>query len=555
MEFGRAARIVFFSSLIVSFALLPLVQAQEPVSLRFDISGYRVDGNTLLKQRDVDAALAPFVGKSRDFGDVQRALEALQKRYSKAGYASVQVALPEQELSGGVVVLQVIEARIAGIRISGNRHFDTRNILRSLPALREGVTPNARALADNLRLANESPARKSQVVLRPAKDPLPPDEDQNASSPTANAQNSLDAIVEVADETPWRVFTTLDNTGTEQTGRYRLGVGAQHSNLWNRDHILTGQYITSPEKPDQVAIYSLGYRVPFYGLGDSLDIFAGYSDVDAGTTQTPFGPLQFAGKGKVSGVRYNWLLARLGEYEHKIVLGADYRAYDSLCSVGDFGAAGCGAAGASVRVRPVSLGYDAVWTRPDSRSSFYLTAIQNMPGGTNGTEQDLQLARPLAKGGYQILRAGFQIGLAFAGNWQMGLRADAQASSHALIQAEQFGIGGWNSVRGFLEREVASDQGYFGTIELTSANLGKPLGFGLIDHLRLLAFYDSGQVTRNLPLPGDPAKEGIASAGMGLRIGIKKNLQLRFDGAWVLEPAISQRRGDYLGHFGILAIW
>ena len=547
MELGCAARIVF-CTLIFSVALLPLVQAQEPVSLRFDISGYRVDGNTLLKQRDVDAVLAPFVGKSRDFGDVQRALEALQRTYSKAGYASVQVALPEQELSGGVVVIQVIEARIADIRISGNQHFDTRNILRSLPALREGVTPNSRALADNLRLANESPARKSQVVLRPAKD-------QTASPQAANTQNAVDAIVEVADETPWRLFTTLDNTGTEQTGRNRVGVGAQHSNLWNRDHILTGQYITSPEKTDQVAIYSLGYRVPFYGLGDSLDIFTGYSDVDAGTTQTPFGPLQFAGKGKVSGVRYNGLFARRGEYEHKMVLGADYRAYDSLCSVGDFGAAGCGAAGASVQVRPVSLGYDAVWTRTASRSSFYLTAIQNMPGGKNGTEQDLQLARPLAKGGYQIFRAGFQIGLVFAGDWQIGLRADGQASSHALIQAEQFGIGGWNSVRGFLEREVASDQGYFGSIELTTANLGKTLGFGVIDNLRLLAFYDSGQVTRNLPLPGDPVKEGIASTGMGMRMGIKKNLQLRFDAAWVLEPAISQRRGDYLGHFGILAIW
>ncbi len=547
MELGRAARIVF-CTLIFSFAILPLVQAQEPVSLRFDISGYRVDGNTLLKQRDVDAALAPFVGKSRDFGDVQRALEALQRTYSKAGYASVQVVLPEQELSGGVVVLQVIEARIAGIRISGNQHFDAANIRRSLPALREGVTPNSRALADNLRLANESPARKSQVVLRPAKD-------QTASPQTANTQNAVDAIVEVADETPWRLFTTLDNTGTEQTGRNRVGVGAQHSNLWNRDHILTGQYITSPEKPDQVAIYSLGYRVPFYGLGDSLDIFAGYSDVDAGTTETPFGPLQFAGKGKVSGVRYNWLFARRGEYEHKMVLGADYRAYDSLCSVGDFGAAGCGAAGASVQVRPVSLSYDAVWTRPASRSSFYLTAILNISGGNNGTEQDLQLARPLAKGGYQIFRAGFQSGLAFAGDWQIGLRADGQTSSHALIQAEQFGIGGWNSVRGFLEREVASDQGYFGSIELTTANLGKTLGFGLIDNLRLLAFYDSGQVTRNLPLEGDSVKEGIASTGMGVRMGIKKNLQLRFDAAWVLEPAISQRRGDYLGHFGILAVF
>ncbi|MEO8009803.1 MAG: POTRA domain-containing protein, partial [Betaproteobacteria bacterium] len=57
----------------------------DPVSLRFDISAYRVEGNTLLKPNKIQAVLAPYQGKQRDFGDVQRALDALEGAYRQAG--------------------------------------------------------------------------------------------------------------------------------------------------------------------------------------------------------------------------------------------------------------------------------------------------------------------------------------------------------------------------------------------------------------------------------------------------------------------------------------
>lgn len=254
------------------------VLGADPVSLRFDITAYRVEGSTLLTNNQVQSAVAPFRRKQRDFADIQRALEALETAYRKAGFGAVQVFLPEQELQGGIVVLRVVEWRIGKVEITGNKHFDSGNIRRSLPALKEGQTPNSRALADNLRVANESPVKQARVVLRPSSKP-----------------NEVDAKVEVEDESPWRVFSTLDNTGTKQTGRTRLGVGLQHANLFNRDHVATAQM--------------------------------------------PAGPLQFSGQGTVYGAR-NFLFARHGEYENKMVFGADYRIYDNVCSVGAFGAAG-----------------------------------------------------------------------------------------------------------------------------------------------------------------------------------------------------------------------
>lgn len=75
------------------------------VSPKFEIRRYLTEGNMLLTQERIHQVLAPFTGMNKDFGDVQRALEALQGAYQTAGYGGVEIRLPEQELKawGGQV--------------------------------------------------------------------------------------------------------------------------------------------------------------------------------------------------------------------------------------------------------------------------------------------------------------------------------------------------------------------------------------------------------------------------------------------------------------------
>ncbi len=234
---------------------------QTPIELRFDITRYRVEGNTLLPQAEVEAAIAPFTGKQRDFGDVQRALEALENAYRLRGYAAVQVFLPEQDLDKGDVLLRVIEARIRQLQIQGNKFFDEANVRASLPSLTVGKTPNAREVAKNLRIVNESPAKQTNVTLR-----------------AGEKEGEVDAVVDVADENPIKWFITLDNTGNKQSGYHRIGFGFQNSNIGGSDHAVTLQYVTSLEKPKGVSVYSVGDHIPLYARSASLDLVLGYSD-------------------------------------------------------------------------------------------------------------------------------------------------------------------------------------------------------------------------------------------------------------------------------------
>jgi hemolysin activation/secretion protein len=525
--------------LVVALMLTSALSFAQTQMVRFNIDRFKIEGNTLLKPHEIEAVLKPFTGIQREFGDVQRASEALRQHYRGKGFSVVWVVAPEQDLDRGVVTLRVIEGRIGKVTIEGNRFFDDANIRSSLPALGEEVSPRAMDISANAQLANENPAKQVDVVLHPGEQ-----------------QGVVDATVDVIDVRPLKAFLTFDNTGNSQTGDYRLGVGVQHANLFNRDHIFTFNYVTSPEEWDKVSLYSGSYRLPLYSWGDSMDFIIAYSDVSAGTTQTVAGPLDFSGRGNVYGWRYNQLLARRGEYTHRIVYGLDYRAYENDCAVGEFGAEGCGPAAVDVTVSPVSLAYSGNWAKPGRISDFYVGVSHNVPVDANGQESDFNAARPSPDGGdgassrFTILRGGASMVNAFESNWQVRAAFNAQYTSDSLVSGEQFGIAGATAVRGFQEREIVRDIGYFSNVELYSPNLAGKLipGEG---NLRGLLFYDFAQAANN-PLDGEERlKISIASIGAGLRWNIQRNFNLRFDLAQVMDGGGRTNDGDLRGHVSV----
>lgn len=506
--------------------------AQEP---RFDIGRFVVQGATLLTNDEIEAAVGPFRGKARDFADVQRALEAMERAYAAKGYNAVQVILPEQEVERGEVRFRVIEARIGAMVVEGNKFFDETNIRNSLPALAAGGSPNIHRIADNLRLANESPAKQTTVLLRGGAE-----------------EGVVDAVVRVSDERPIKYSLTLDNTGTSQTGAYRVGLGYQHANLFNRDHVLSMQYVTAPndaEDPDRfsvvpnknVLIAGGSYHIPVYRRGDSIDISAGYSNVNSGVVQNLFA---VSGVGTIFGIKYNYALPRWGDVEHRLALGWDWRAFQSsVVQVGsDFSLI------PDITVHPISVQYSGTYRQLSHETSYYLNFYQNLPGGNDGGSAAFEASRPGARPGYTYWRYAINHNRAFANDWQLRAGLNGQATRDKLVAGEQFGIGGIDSVRGFLEREIVNDHGYRGTIEGYTPDLAKLADWLSGYRMRGVVFYDFGRVTRMEPLPSEPLRQSIASAGFGVRLARGTNLSLRLDYAVVLDQGGLQGRGDGRTH-------
>jgi hemolysin activation/secretion protein len=495
----------------------------------FPIREFQVEGNRLLSNNAVQAAIAPYVGIRRSFADVQLALEALEAAYKARGYTTVSVQLPEQVLESGVVRLRVVEGRIKEVRITGQQHFDEENLRATMPTLQSGQPPIVDDVSANLRVANENPAKKLALQLKPGKE-----------------EADIDAEIRVTDERPWKIGLSLDNTGTRNdTGTKRLGLSLQHANLWNLDHVLTFQHITSPDHPRDVGVFALSYRMPLYGLGDTLDFFATKSDVDSGTLTFPNSTiaLGISGRGSSQGARYTLNLKRQGNYEHSLVFGLDEKDYTS-----DISAAGV-PLGSEITIRPLSLQYNGRWQSEATSLSFNGSLSHNLPGGKNGRQDDFSAQITGAPARFSVLRGGFNASHAYASDWQVQVRGQAQWTDQELVPQEQFGIGGANSVRGFEEREVANDRGLQASLELYTPELCQSLGDS--HRCRALAFYDAGAVFRVKPLATDQRRDSISSTGFGLRYAWDKDVAFQADYGHVLGGGGGQKRGDWRWHVRI----
>jgi hemolysin activation/secretion protein len=510
--------------LAIVFASSALAQVgTPPPTPRFAIERYVVEGNSLLTQAELDALFAPFSGANRDFGDVQRALEALQSAYADRGYSAVRVVVPEQDLVGGRVRIQVVEARIRQVRVEGNRFFSSTNVRAGLPSLKEGTSPNTRRLGENLQLVNENPAKLVRVQLQAAEE-----------------EGKVDAAVRVEESDPSRITVFADNTGTPQTGRYRAGVGYLNANVADRDHVFNAQVITSPTKARDVVIAGFGYRIPVYAWQGTFEALAGYSDVSSGTVQNLF---TVSGKGSILGLKYNQLLPHVDGYEQKLTLGWDYRAYrNSVVLIGT-----TESLVPDITVRPLSLTYTGRMPRVGSDLSLFLSYSRNLAGGPNGDQDAFTAQRAGATAKYAVWRYGAGYTYTLSGDYLLRAAANGQTTRDLLTTAEQFGMGGMDSVRGYLERETANDVGRRISLEGYSPDFGARIGSTW--RSRALLFIDAASGSDREPVRTEPNR--LQSYGLGLRASQGKLLTLRIDIAHVTKAAGTRDEGSNKAHFAL----
>ncbi|HEX8962917.1 MAG TPA: ShlB/FhaC/HecB family hemolysin secretion/activation protein [Rhodocyclaceae bacterium] len=564
-------------ALLVAFSACGLAHAEDE---RFDIKRFQVEGNTLLPQAEADSVVAPFLGPQRNYGDIQKALEALEGAYRSHGYGTVQVYVPEQELTQGVVRLEVTEGVVGKVNVVGNKFFSNENIRTTLPDLKEGAAPNMRQLSENIQLANENPAKQVEVTLG-----------------VSEQEGKVDAKVNVTDDNPQKYLMTLDDTGNGATGKHRIGFAYQNANVGNRDQVMTLAYTTSPDAPESVKvdIYSFAYRVPFYSIGDSLDIIYGKSSVNTPSAQATGFALN--GKGDVFGLRWNHYFARRGEYTSKLIAGFDDKYINTTCTINGIPTDINPPATEPVTspscipytVRPWSLTYAGQRQSPGQILDYSLGYYQNWAtgsrypyrtaSGATGVDRYSALnldgdpagvgVRRATPDDFNYLKLTFNYMHAIADDWAVRAALNAQYTGTPLPSSEQFSIAGATAVRGFSERAVAMDKGFFVNLELYSPELANKVG--LPGSLKALGFYDFGRSynylgSRNGDLGIGPfEKAGIASVGAGLRYAMGKDISVRLDLATVVDagpadivpgttatlPANTESRGDWRGHFAV----
>lgn len=531
------------AGLSIALTVASASYAQGP---SFDIGQFQVTGNARVSSAEIRSVVAPYGGIGKNYADVENARTAVEKLYLQKGLEFVRVIVPEQEVSKGSVTIQIIEGVVSKVVVSGNQYFDEGNILAALPALTTGTMPDLKHLSASTQLSNENPAKQVALTLG-----------------TLGNKGDIEAIVNVVDTNPQRVFFTLDNTGTSATGNYRTGIAYQHANLFSRDHLASVAYTTSPDSPSgvNVNLYSVGYRLPLYGIGDSLEMVYGRSTVSTpGSSPTLGGVLGIIGKGDVFGLRWNHYLARTANQTAKLALGMDNKYIDSRCRTPDGAEVSTAPPTPPIsscvpyRTRPLSFAYVGQLQGSDRTLDYSAGVAYNLASGNRYTNLDGRTDRySYLTPGNRSTRDNFRV-VRFAGSylsalpqdWQLRVAGNGQYSPDPLVSAEQFSLAGASAVRGMDERAVTTDSGLLVNAELYTPDVATKTSIPGI--LRLLAFADFAK-GYNRNTAGSVIRESTytSSMGAGMRYSYNRNVVLRLDLARVVKAGTSatESSGDW----------
>lgn len=501
------------------------------------INGYRIQGNTLLAEEELTRATLAYTGKHRSLLDIEMAVEALRNAYEAKGFPIVRVYAPPQTTDDGILTIQVVEGRIRDVSIRDNLHHDNANIRRALPSVREGARPNTADILRDLAAANEQPARFASVNF------------QRTETPGA-----VDAVIRVRDEQPLKLSLSIDNSGYAITGKHRIQAGLRHSNLFNRDHMILVQAGTF-DRFNTGYVAAVTYRIPLYGQARWIEWQAVHTDVNSVFNPGP-GDTRFNGQGQLFGLRILQNLSSQGDWQQRASVAIDSKRYKNGCSGSVQG--DCG----SIAALPLTVAWSATWN-PELQSfnaqvshSRNLTAIQ--PG------EVAQYDALNADRSWSVWRASTQYRRTWPGDMQASITLAGQYTRDRLIPAEQSGLGGASTIRGYAERSLTGGRSAVVNLEVLSPRIGVRLDERL--DLRALLFWDAGHtgdahVARHAN-PGTPnlSKAGrtLTSVGVGLRGQWGRSVSVRAD--WGVAgkslrstgmPDMQRDKGDVFAHVAL----
>jgi hemolysin activation/secretion protein len=527
-------------SLLIARAEDTAAPAGQQLVKTFPVLEYRIEGNTLLQAIDIERAVTPYLGEGKSIKDVEAARLSLEKTYHGRGYQTVQVNIPQQEVSSGIVRLAVIESPVGQVQIKGSRYHSLEVINATVPQLQSGVVPDFNEVQKELALVNHTEDLHVTPVLKASSTP-----------------GKVDVDLDVQDRLPLHASLEVNNRYSANTVHTRLIGEVNYDNLFQKNQSLSVQYQTAPENTSEAEIWAISYVIPTTGG----IVWAMYA-VHSGSNIAAVGATDVIGNGDIYGVRLiDPLFSDTSNFYHNFTAGADYKDFKQ-----DVALQGADTLASPAKYVLYSLQYTATWLGAadaaqhstaavtGARSSTTLEAGSNFTVGPISGADPQQFAhkRSGASASFFVIHPDLQRQQILPGNWSLVADVNGQLASGPLISNEQYAAGGVDSVRGYTEAERLGDNGIRASLELRTPQL--LAGHPRFTNSYLYLFADAAHLKIIDPLPGEFTGYHLASEGLGFRFkygGVIADL----DGARADSAGYVTRAGSYSAQFRVNVTW
>ena len=480
-------------------APMPPVLAQPEAATRTEgdatvvVKQFTVAGNTLFTDAALAPVLARYAQRALTLAELQQAADAVVQFYLDAGYLA-RTVLPKQDVTEGVVRIQVIESGFSGVQIDspldGKRI--TENRLRNTIAaqIQPGDPMSLKKLERGLMLADDTPGINVMGRLVAGTNDL-----------------TTGVVLNVTDEPLIYGEAAIDNYGSRSTGPVRLTVNGTLSGALK----MGDQFSLFTMKTEGIEFARVGFSLP--AGYDGWRVGANASHLQYKVVEQP----GLGGKGAslVLGLDSNYPIFRSRPDNLYHVANLDQKFFKNISAAGTFDS--------NYNSLVFSTGFngsttDKLWPGGLTSGNVMLSVgqinLQSAPADTafDDAKKATDLSGENVQGHFKKLKYAVThtqnlladlIGFAsFTGQW----------ASKNLDSSEKFYLGGPLGVRAYPNNEGGGSEGQLLTLELRQ---------NLPGDLVLAAFYDRGRVTvhKNDEFPQtDTTPNKLTYQGRGLQL-------------------------------------
>ncbi len=468
-----------------------------------------VEGNTLVTDDQLRPVLKKYAARELSLSDFQALAAEITDEYRSKGYVTSFAYIPPQKVEGGTLRVAVQEGRVGNVKMSGNKYFSDDFLMRYIEA-KKGDFFNYDSLRQSIRRMNERPDVKGQVVLA-----------------RGEAQGETDVNLSVKDRFPWHFSAGYNNYNSDFLERNKYSMELKSTNLLGFGDIWSTE--AQLGEAGRFQLYSTRYLLP---VVERLDWGASYVHVDQKLGQS-LADLHITGRGDVASTFLSYKLWDAENFSMSVSPAFEYKDFQNRADGNVIG---------TEQVRIAKLGFDVDFRDGwNGRNLITQEFDFGLPGFIGGmTSSSPESSRPGAEGDFIRFVTNAARIQPMPYSTVVLVKGGTQLTTNHMPAAEQFQVGGFQTVRGYPVSEYSGDQGVNATVEWHIPPYFVPRSFkvpyttqSLYDSFTFLGFTDWGYVSNNKPATSEIDNESIYSAGLGLRFNLE-NLSVSFDYAFAL---------------------
>ena len=488
------------SSRLLPAQVLPPPPARLTTPATLFVRSFRFEGNTVFSQAQLATITAPFTNRSITTEELEEARRAVTLYYVNLGYVNSGAVIPDQNPADGVVTMRVVEGVLGGLEVHGNRWLRD-DFIRGRVHRWAQPPLNLNQVQDGLQLLRQNP-NISQI---------------NAELKPGAAPGEALLDLRVVDQQPFRLGLQFDNQRPSTVGAEEIWLLASDVNLTGLSDPLDLKYGIANRTTDGMEFSGLdnieaSYALPLTRFDTTLGAHA--SRLNTSIVEQNFNPLGITSLVAGYGFSLRQPVYQTAGQEAAVSIAFDHR-WNDTSLLGERFTLSPGAVDGEMAVSVLRVSQE--WTERRQNRVLALRSTFNFGLNVLGATFDGVPGDPNGRF-FSWLGQGQYVQRLFNTQNQLVLRVSGQWTGDRLLALEQFSVGGFDTVRGYLENQLVRDRGVVSSLEAQFPILFNKAGAGVVS---LAPFFDfGGGWNQN----GSPSPRTIYSTGVGLLANATKHV-------------------------------